>query len=47
MGDLALEKAHRAKIKEFAKFEHDEQTTVAEFLKTMDPSLNLLTHRRM
>lgn len=39
MSDLALEKARSAKVKEFAKFEHDEQTTVAEVLKSMDPNL--------
>lgn len=37
--DIALTKATNAKVKEFAKFEHDEQTTVAEILKSMDPSL--------
>ncbi len=39
MAQLASEKAHGAKVKEFAKFERDEQTTVAAILKTMDPSL--------
>ena len=39
MADLALDKARRPRVKEFAKFEHDEQTTVAEILKSMDPSL--------
>lgn len=39
MADLAMEKARGAKVKEFAKFEHDEQTTVAEVLKSMDPGL--------
>jgi putative membrane protein len=39
MANLALEKARGAKVKEFAKFEHDEQTTMAEVLKSMDPSL--------
>ena len=33
--NIALEKAKDAKVKEFAKFEHDEQTTVAEILKSM------------
>ena len=37
--DVALEKARNAKVKEFAEFEHDEQTTVAEILKSMDPSM--------
>lgn len=37
--DIALDKARGAKVKEFAKFEHDEQTTVAEILKSMDPSM--------
>ena len=39
MANLAMEKARGAKVKEFAKFEHDEQTTVAEVLKSMEPSL--------
>jgi hypothetical protein len=39
MANLALEKAHGEKVKEFAKFERDEQTTVAAILKTMDPGL--------
>ncbi len=39
MAKLALEKAHRPKVKEFAKFERDEQTAVAVILKTMDPNL--------
>ena len=37
--DVALQKASHAKVKEFAKFEHDEQTTVAEVLMSMDPSM--------
>lgn len=37
--DIALKKASNAKVKQFAQFEHDEQTTVAEILKMMDPSL--------
>lgn len=37
--DVALEKARNAKVKEFAKFEHDEQTTVAEILKSMAPNM--------
>jgi putative membrane protein len=40
MAGIALDKARNAKVKEFAKFEHDEQTTVAEVLKSMDPSLS-------
>ena len=36
---IALQKAQDEDVKEFAKFETDEQTTVAEILKTMDPSL--------
>lgn len=36
--DIALGKASNAKVKEFAQFEHDEQTTIAEILKSMDPS---------
>jgi putative membrane protein len=36
MANLALEKAHGAKVKEFAKFEKDEQITVAGILKTME-----------
>lgn len=39
IADLGLEKAEHAKVKEFAKFEHDEQTTVAEILMAMDPSM--------
>ena len=37
--EIALEKARNAKVKEFAKFEQDEQTTIAEILKSMDPSM--------
>lgn len=36
---LALEKGHSAKVKEFATFEHDEQTTVAEIIKSMNMPL--------
>ena len=36
---MALEKARGAKVKEFAQFERDEQTTVGEILKSMDPDL--------
>ena len=39
MANLAIEKARGAKVKEFAKFEHDEQTTIAEVLNSIDPSL--------
>jgi putative membrane protein len=39
MADLGLEKASNAMVKQFAKFEHDEQTTIAEILKSMDPGL--------
>ena len=37
--DMALGKAGNPKVKEFAQFEHDEQTTVAEIIKSMFPSL--------
>jgi predicted outer membrane protein len=40
MANIALEKAANEKVKEFAKFEHDEQTTVGEVLNSMDPSLS-------
>ena len=40
MADVGLERAQNAKVKEFAKFEHDEQTTIAEILKSMDPSMS-------
>jgi putative membrane protein len=39
MADIAMQKARGAKVREFAKFEHDEQTAVAEILKSMEPSL--------
>ncbi len=39
MADIAKEKARGAKVKEFAQFEYDEQVTVGEVLKSMDPSL--------
>jgi putative membrane protein len=39
MANIALQKARHPRLKEFAKFEHDEQTTVAEVLKSMDPNL--------
>ena len=38
---MALEKARGAKVKEFAQFERDEQTTVGEILKSMDPRSGL------
>ena len=40
MANIALEKAARPKVKEFAQFEHDEQTTVAAVLKSMEPDLS-------
>ncbi len=40
MADIAMQRATHPKVREFAKFEHDEQTTVAAVLKSMDPSLN-------
>ena len=40
MANLALEWAHGEKVREFAKFEKDEQITVAGVLKTMDSSLS-------
>lgn len=39
MADIALQKARHPRVKEFARFEHDEQTTVAAVLKSMDPNL--------
>jgi putative membrane protein len=39
MADIAMQKARHPRVKEFARFEHDEQTTVAAVLKSMDPSL--------
>jgi putative membrane protein len=39
MADIALQKARHPRVKEFAKFEHDEQTTVSAILKSMDPNL--------
>lgn len=44
--DVALQKAVHAKVKEFATFEHDEQTTLAEILKAMDPSMAPLSPAR-
>ena len=40
MADIALEKARRPKVREFAQFEHDEQTTVGAILKSMNPGLS-------
>jgi putative membrane protein len=40
MADLALRKARHARVREFARFEHDEQTTASEVLKSMDSNLN-------
>lgn len=39
MADIALQKARHPRVKEFARFEHDEQTTVAAVLKSMDPTI--------
>ena len=39
MADIALQRAHHPRVKEFARFEHDEQTTVAAVLKSLDPNL--------
>lgn len=36
MADLALRKARHNRVREFARFEHDEQTTAAEVLKSME-----------
>ena len=36
MANLAMAKTRAAKVKEFAKFERDEQITVAEVIKSMD-----------
>ena len=45
--DMALEKARNAKVKEFAKFEHDEQTTIAEILMSMDPGMKPMPDPKM
>lgn len=37
--DVALKKASNAKVKQFAQLEHDEQTTIAAVLESIDPSL--------
>jgi putative membrane protein len=39
MADIALQKARHPRVREFARFEHDEQTTVGAVLKSMDPNL--------
>ena len=39
MADIAMQKARHPRVKEFARFEHDEQTTVAAVLKSLDPNL--------
>jgi putative membrane protein len=40
MANLALDKASSPKVKEFAQFEHNEQTLAGAILKSMDPNLN-------
>jgi putative membrane protein len=40
MADLALSKARHAQVREFARFEHDEQTTASDVLKSIDSTLN-------
>lgn len=40
MANIALDKASSAKVKEFAQFEHNEQTLAGAILKSMDPGLN-------
>jgi putative membrane protein len=39
MADIAMQKARHPRVREFARFEHDEQTTVSAILKSMDPNL--------
>jgi putative membrane protein len=39
MADIAMQKARHPRVREFAKFEHDEQTVVAAVLKSMDSNL--------
>ena len=39
MSDIALQKARHPRVKEFARFEHDEQTTMGDVLKSMNPNL--------
>jgi putative membrane protein len=40
MADLALRKARHAPVREFARFEHDEQTAASDVLKSLDSTLN-------
>ena len=47
VANLGLEKASNAHVKEFAKFEHDEQTTVAEILMSMDSSMKPMADPKM
>jgi putative membrane protein len=37
--DIALKKARDPRVKQFAQFERDEQTTIAEILRSIDPSM--------
>jgi putative membrane protein len=39
MANIALQKARHPRVREFAKFEHEEQTTVAAVLKSLDANL--------
>jgi putative membrane protein len=39
MADIGLKKAQNAMLKQFAQFEHDEQMTISEILKSMDPKM--------
>ena len=47
VADIGLEKASNARVKQFAQFEHDEQTTVAAILASMDPSLKPMPDPKM
>jgi predicted outer membrane protein len=40
MADTAMQKAEHPRVKEFAKFEHDEQTAAAQVLKSIDANLS-------
>lgn len=40
MSNIAIEKARHPRVREFAHFEHAEQTTAAQVLKSMNPSLS-------
>jgi putative membrane protein len=40
MADIAVHKARHPRVREFARFERDEQTTAAKVLKSMDANLN-------